>query len=80
MYRLRREIICEISDKVGIKVKKAMICKWANEAMIEARKKHNMLRHAWINFGLYLPINGEKDDDMDTIAKKKLVFVVLMIR
>ena len=58
----------EFDKKIGAKEKRELICQWTNEAMIHINKKSESFRHAWINFGLYLPMSGEKDGDVDTIA------------
>ena len=58
-------------ETVGIAVKREKICEWTAEAVKAARKKPNLFKHAWINFGLYLPLNGEQDGDISTIDTKK---------
>ena len=57
------------TDKIGLAEMRGKICEWTNEAVIKARKERDLLRHAWINFGLYLPMDGSKDGDIDTIVK-----------
>lgn len=60
----------KVTDKkLGAKEKRALICKWTNEAMIHINKKSDSFRHAWTNFGLYLPLNGESDGDRNTIVR-----------
>ena len=58
----------EETDKVGIKTIRALTRKWTNEAVMAANDKPDLLRHAWTNFGLYLPIDGSKDGDINTIV------------
>ena len=57
------------NDKVGAKEKRELLCKCANEAIEEARKQKELLRHSWTNFGLYLPLNGESDGDTNTLVR-----------
>ena len=56
------------SDKVGIREMRKHICEWTDQAIVAANKQSNLLRHAWTNFGLYLPLDGSKDGDIDTIV------------
>ena len=56
-------------DKVGIKIKRAKICEFANKAIEAAREKPDLFKHAWINFGLYLPLSGEQDGDIATLRR-----------
>ena len=58
----------EETDKVGIKTIRALTCKWTSEAVIAANNKPYLLRHAWTNFGLHLPIDGSKDGDISTVV------------
>ena len=57
------------NQKVGIKIKRAKICEFANDATKAAREKQHLFKHAWINFGLHLPSSGEKDGDITTIRR-----------
>eukprot|EP01083_Nonionella_stella_P272209 922895_1 len=69
--QLLDEVDCEErkeDDKVGAKEKRGLIVKWASEAMDESRKLDKMFKNAWVNFGLYLPIDGSKDKELETIV------------
>ena len=57
------------SDKIGSKKLRELVCQWTSEAVIAANESPNKFRHAWINFGLYLPLDGSKDSDESTIVK-----------
>ena len=56
-------------DKVGAKQKRALIVKWADEAVVAAKRKPNLFKHAWINFGSYLPMYRSKDGDIESIVQ-----------
>ena len=49
--------------------KRDLTDKWTHAAIVDASKNTNELRHAWINFGLYLPMDGSEDGNIDSIVK-----------
>eukprot|EP01083_Nonionella_stella_P020894 57963_1 len=55
--------------KVGSKELRALTCQWADQAFTQSKNHPNLFKHSWINFGLYLPLSGEKDNDIETIVK-----------
>ena len=84
-WQFGEKLLDEIDDgkseeevKVGAKKKRELICKWSAEAVKATKKEKDLLRHAWINFGLYLPVNGSLDGDVDAIARKFLCVMLFV--
>ncbi len=49
---------------------RANICKWLFNAAQKNNDNKKLLRTSFINFGLYLPMSGEKDGDKDSLHQR----------
>ena len=54
-------------DKVGAKDMRGKIFEFAYNAAKDLKSRKHLIESSWINFGLDLPLDGSKDNDISTI-------------
>ena len=55
------------TDKITAKQRRAKIFEFAYKAAQRLKERKNLLEKSWINWGLYLPMDGSKDGDESTL-------------
>ena len=56
-----------MDDRVCAKEKRAKIFEFAYKAAHKMSQRVHLLQSSYTNFGLYLPMDGSKDDDVSTL-------------
>jgi len=70
------ETICQFSDEIDINLSKwrQIVVRLVVKGSQIFQRTQNMyiLPLSWVNFGLYLPLDGSKDKDLDTLHKNTI--------